>query len=121
MSTIKSFRDLLVWQKSMDFVVKVYSLTNSYPEDERFGLISQTRRSSIGVPSNIAEGFGRRSTGDYVRFLNISLGSLNECLTQIELAYRLSFLNETKFKELYNDGLEISRMLMGLIIQLERK
>jgi four helix bundle protein len=118
MSQIQSYRDLIVWQKSMDLAEMVYLKSQNFPADERFGLTSQIRRSSTSIPSNIAEGYGRRSTGDYKRFLNISVGSKNECLTQVELSFRLGFLNENDFKQLMNLGEEISKMLNALISKL---
>jgi four helix bundle protein len=71
MSKINTFRDLIVWQKSMSIVTEIYALTSSLPKEELFGLTSQIRRSAISIPSNIAEGYGRNSTGDYKRFLQI--------------------------------------------------
>lgn len=73
---IKTFRDLLVWQKSMGFVTEVYKMSNNFPKEEVFGLTSQMRRSAVSVPSNISEGFGRQSLGDFIRFLNIGIASL---------------------------------------------
>ena len=90
---IKTYRDLLVWQKAMALVTDTYALTKKYPKDELFGLCSQTRRSAVSVPSNIAEGYGRRSTQDYLRFLNVSLGSLYELQTQLEIAGNLGYLS----------------------------
>jgi four helix bundle protein len=96
----------------------VYLKSQEFPPDERFGLISQVRRSAVSIPSNIAEGYGRRSTGDYKRFLNMSVGSTNECLTQIELSFRLGFLNENEFNQLLDLGKEIGKMLNALISKL---
>jgi four helix bundle protein len=81
---MKSYRDLIVWQKSMSLVTEVYKLTRQLPDEERFGLISQIKRSSVSIPSNIAEGYGRNYRNDYIRFLQISRGSLYECQTQLE-------------------------------------
>ncbi|GFD75384.1 hypothetical protein KUL113_48040 [Tenacibaculum sp. KUL113] len=78
---IKTFRDLLVWQKSMGFVTEVYKISNNFPKEEVFGLTSQMRRSAVSVPSNISEGFGRQSLGDFIRFLNIGIASLFELQT----------------------------------------
>ncbi len=82
---IRSFRDLVVWQKAMVLVEHVYGFSKLFPSDERYGLTAQIRRAAVSVPSNIAEGYGRHSTSDYIRFLQISLGSLNELQTQLEL------------------------------------
>ncbi len=89
MTQIRSYRDLIAWQKAMDLVVYLYRETAKLPDDERFGLRGQMRRSAVRIPSTIAEGWGRRSTGDYVRFLKIAQGSVYELLTQAELARRL--------------------------------
>ncbi|WP_411766942.1 four helix bundle protein [Winogradskyella sp. A3E31] len=80
---MKTYRDLIVWQKSLKFVALVYELTKKFPEEERFGLTSQIKRSSVSIPSNIAEGCGRNYTKDYSRFLQIARGSLYEMKTQI--------------------------------------
>ena len=77
MGTIKTFRDLIVWQKSVDLVTQIYRASGNLPKSKFYGLIFQLRRSAVSIPSNIAEGYGRRSTGDYVRFLQIFVGSLS--------------------------------------------
>lgn len=84
---ILSFRDLDVWKNAMDLVDQVYSLTKNFPKEELFGLTSQTRRSAVSVPSNIAEGFDRKNTKEYLQFCHIALSSLSELDTQIEIAY----------------------------------
>jgi len=84
---MKTFRDLLIWQKAMILVTECYSVSNLFPKEEQFGLTSQLRRCCISIPSNISEGFGRGSNKEYHRFLLISLGSLFEFQTQIEIAF----------------------------------
>ena len=79
---MKTFRDLLVWQKSMSFVTQVYKISKSFPPEENFGLTSQIRRCAVSIPSNISEGYGRESLNDYLRFLNIAMASLFELQTQ---------------------------------------
>ena len=79
---MKTFRDLLVWQKSMSFVTQVYKISKSFPLEENFGLTSQIRRCALSIPSNISEGYGRESLNDYLRFLNIAMASLFELQTQ---------------------------------------
>src|SRR5436309_5840886 len=91
---IKPHKNLLAWQKSMDLVVAIYELTKGFPIDERYGLSSQLRRAAISVPSNIAEGACDRSTGQFRNFLSIALGSLNEINTQLEVAYRVGYLDD---------------------------
>jgi four helix bundle protein len=86
-----SYRDLIVWQKSMDLVVEVYKLTDGFPKSELFGLTSQMRRASISIPSNIAEGSRRKTPKDKVHFWTLAFGSASELETQLEAAKRLSF------------------------------
>ncbi|WP_026713912.1 four helix bundle protein [Flavobacterium daejeonense] len=116
---MKTFRDLQVWQKAMVLVTKCYSITSNFPKEELFSLTSQIRRSSISIPSNIAEGFGRDTNKDYLRFLTISLGSLFEFQTQIEIAYNLKYIDEENFNLLYNDSREVERMLSPFIRKIK--
>ncbi|MXO05157.1 MULTISPECIES: four helix bundle protein [Flavobacterium] len=109
------FRKILVWQKSISLVTKVYKATRTFPKEETFGLTSQIRRSSISIPSNIAEGSGRESNKDFLRFLYISLGSLFEMQTQLEIAKNIIYISEEEFNLLYEDSREIERMLASLI------
>ena len=88
---MKNYRDLIVWQKAMELVTKIYHHTKSFPGEERYGLTLQLRRSSVSLPSNMAEGYGRNSTQDYIRFLRIANGSLFELQTQLEIAFNLGF------------------------------
>lgn len=110
------YRDLVAWQKAMDLVERVYLATNSFPREERFGLTSQIRRAVVSVVSNIAEGQGRRTTDhELIRFLQISLGSLCELETQLELAVRLKFLDKQDAIEIRASSDEVGRLLNGLI------
>src|SRR2546428_12566266 len=90
--TIKSYRDLLVWQKAMDLVVNSYQLAALLPKSEAYGLVSQIQRAAVSIPANIAEGHGRDHLGDYLHHLSIANGSLMELETHLLLASRLSFL-----------------------------
>ena len=119
MGIIKSYKDLIVWQKSMTLVKEVYNYSKSFPEEEKFGLTSQMRRCSVSVPSNIAEGWGRFSRKNYIQFLRISRGSLYELETQVLIAKELNYINESDFLE--NLIVEISKMLNSLIKKLEEK
>ncbi len=103
---MKTFRDLLIWQKAMALVTNTYSVTSQFPKEELFGLTSQIRRSSISIPSNIAEGFGRGTNKDYHRFLTISIGSLFEFQTQIEISYNLKYISETEFNTIFEINLQ---------------
>lgn len=118
---MKTFRELLVWQKSMNFVTEIYKASKSFPQEENFGLTSQIRRSSISIPSNISEGYGREGLNDYLRFLNIAMSSLFELQTQIEIAYNLEYIKKDEFEKLYEMSREIERMLSSFIRSLKSK
>jgi|SRR6185436_14968418 len=110
------YRDLVAWQKAMELVTRVYVATSGFPREERYGLTSQIRRAAVSVPSNIAEGQGRRTTdGEFVRFLQIALGSLAELETQLELAIRLDFLEKERATALRASSDEVGRLLTGLV------
>jgi four helix bundle protein len=115
---IKSYRDLQVWQKGVQLTSLVYQTSRVLPKDEQFGLISQMRRASVSVPSNIAEGYGRRSRADYVRFLNMAMGSLYELQTQAEIASNLGFLEDAESQPLAADARKLERMLSAMIRKL---
>lgn len=91
-----SHKELKVWQESMDLVVCIYETVKIFPKEELYGLTSQMKRSALSIPSNIAEGAGRNGKAEYCRFLYIALGSASELETQIEIAYRLNFINDIK-------------------------
>ena len=121
MVKIKTFKGLIVWQKSIDLVVLIYSITKKFPDDERFGLISQLRRAGVSVSSNIAEGFGRKTKGNFVHFLNISMGSLMEVETQLEISKRIGYIKETEYEEIYEASREVERLLSSLIRSIKNK
>ncbi|WP_264524942.1 MULTISPECIES: four helix bundle protein [unclassified Flavobacterium] len=118
---MSNFRSLLIWQKSMTLTTKIYFSTNNFPKEEIFGLTSQIRRSSISIPCNIAEGFGRASDKELLRFLNISVGSLFEMQTQLEIAKNISYLKEDDFNNLYEDSREVERMLVSFIKKIKNR
>jgi len=105
----------------MALTTKIYFSTNNFPKEEIFGLTSQIRRSSVSIPSNIAEGFGRETDKDFLRFLNISLGSLFEMQTQLEIAKNISYLKEYDFNNLYEDSREVERMLVSFIKKIKNR
>ena len=111
----KSYRELIVWQKSMQLVTDIYRATESLPKGEQFGLTAQIRRAAVSVPCNIAEGFGQQLAGDFGRFLTMARGSLYELQTQIEIALNLRYLAEEPTAQLSAQALEIERMLNKLI------
>jgi len=108
-------KDLNVWKKSMNLVILTYRLTGQFHKEELFGLSSQMRRAAVSIPSNIAEGHGRNSDKELIRFLFISLGSASELETQILLSNKLDFLKEEGFNELNELNNEVIRMLVALI------
>lgn len=113
-----SYKDLIIWQKSTELTFKIYKITGKFPKSEIFGLISQIRRSSISIPSNIAEGKQRSSKKDYCQFLRIALGSCAELQTQIFISYKLQFIDKEDYNHI-DDGLnEIMRMITSLIQKL---
>lgn len=118
---MSTFRDLLIWQKSMTLITNIYQSTNHFPKEEIFGLTSQIRRSAVSIPSNIAEGFGRESKQDFLRFLNISIGSLFELQTQLEIAKNINYLNENEFNNIFENSREIERMLVSFIKKLKER
>jgi len=117
---MQTYRDLIVWQKAMSLVFKLYTETKSWPKEEVYGLTSQIRRSAISIPSNIAEGYGRNSSGDYVRFLQIASGSLYEFQTQLEISFQLGYLSEEKYIEINLLSAEIEKMLSSLISKIKK-
>jgi four helix bundle protein len=118
---IQYYRDLLVWQKAMDLCVEVHNATLTFPKHEIFCLSAQLNRSVVSVPSNIAEGHGRRTTPDFIHFLSITRGSLNEVETQLTLAMRYGYMQATDHDALLEHCGEVGRMLNGLIDSLERR
>lgn len=108
------YRDLVVWQKAMDLVVQIYRLSQAFPATEKFALASQIQRAAVSIPSNIAEGHARKSTGAFLNHLSIAAGSLVELETQIMLAARLGFCNEETSQSLLANADEIGHMLTGL-------
>jgi len=112
---MSTFKNLLIWQKSMTLVTKTYETTQLFPKEELFGLTSQIRRCAVSIPSNIAEGYGRGSNKEYHRFLTISMSSLFEFQTQIEIARNINYLNENDFNKLYENSRELEVMMVSLI------
>ena len=118
MENIKSYKDLIVWQKSLKLAVKVYDLTDKFPREELYGLTSQMRRAAVSVPSNIAEGRGRGTKKDFVQFLRIAFGSISELQTQVEIAkFRPATIN-FNYAEINSLSTEIAKMLNSLISKL---
>lgn len=110
---VRSYRDLRVWQASRALVVEIYTLTRPFPQEERYGLTAQMRRAAISVPSNIAEG-NARSSKEYIRFLEIALGSLAELETQLEIAGALGYIQHTRLQDMLKQTDHVGRMLRKL-------
>ena len=121
MGEIHSYRDLIVWQKAVDWVAHIYRIGARFPASENFGLTSQLRRAAVSVPANIAEGHARTGNADYPRFLRYALGSLNETETHLEIAIRLGYLSPEALAESGRESDEIRRMLVTLIRRLESR
>ena len=115
---VKHYSELIVWQKAMDIVIEIYRATESFPKTEVFGLVNQMRRAAVSIPSNIAEGQGRSTTKDFVHFLHIARGSLQELETQTIIAHRLNYFNQTTRDQLVTRVTEIAKILYGLIRSL---
>jgi len=114
-----TFKDLKAWQRSMDLAVAIYEVTASFPNEERFALVDQMRRSAISVISNIAEGYGRGTDKDLTHFLYMARGSANELSAQIELSKRLRYVSDDVFAKLDAQCIEVSKMLSSLIYRRE--
>lgn len=108
------FEKLDVWQKAIVFASRVYSVTRAFPDTERFGLVSQLRRAAVSISSNIAEGSGRSSDREFIRFLDISYGSVMEVVSQIQIALDQQFIQVDDHQSLYSQADELARMLSGL-------
>jgi four helix bundle protein len=118
---LRNYKDLNAWQKSYELCLKIYRITAKFPNEERYGLTSQIRRSAVSIVSNIAEGYGRKTTVDYIRMLYISYGSVCELETQILLEGDLGFIEKGELGTIKKDIAEIERMLKALIKSLENK
>jgi len=117
---MRTHHDLDVWKLGVDFVTKVYKVTESFPKFEIYGLTNQIRRAAVSIPSNIAEGAGRNSTKEFAQFLSITLGSLAELETQIIIACNLGYLDNDNKKILTEELIKIRKMTIGLKKSLTR-
>jgi four helix bundle protein len=113
-----TFGKLIVWQKGILLSKKIYQITKTFPREELYGLTDQLKRSSVSIPSNIVEGYGRNSRADYKRFLSIALGSVYELQTQMILSKELEFVNKNEFEEIISLSKEIDRILYAIIKKL---
>ncbi|HET6442100.1 MAG TPA: four helix bundle protein [Phycisphaerae bacterium] len=120
-SGVGTYRDLVAWQKAMELVELIYEATRTFPDEERFGLVAQMRRSAVSVPSNIAEGFGRARKAEFRRFLEIARGSLFELQTHAELGRRFGWIAGKELGVLRNLTHELDAVLDGLIRSVKRR
>ena len=121
MPKIRNYRDLLVWQQSIELVTRIYAATRSFPKEELYGLTSQIRRACVSVSANIAEGHARDYRKEYLQFLSISLGSLAEVQTLLFIAQKLSYLSEGDFAEMYDMADKNFKMIKNLQRSLKAK
>lgn len=117
---VRSYRDLLAWQEAMRLVTEVYEVTRSFPREGIYGLTGQIGRAAVSVPSNIAEGQGPRSTGEFVQFVGHARGSLFELVTQIQIAPNLGYLDDGSASALLDQSGRVGRLLNGLLASLGR-
>jgi len=115
---VKSYKNLIVWQKSMELVEMIYQVTKGFPKEELYGLTSQIRRAAVSIPSNIAEGQARNSTAEFRNFLSIARGSLAELETQLFIAERLKYIDSAKLGEILITQVEINKMTNALMKKL---
>lgn len=118
---LRNYKDLKVWQRSYQLCLEIYRITKGFPKEETYSLTSQARRTAVSVPCNIAEGYGRKTTPDYIRCLYIAYGSNCELETQILLSGDLGYIESGKLKKLQDEIGEVERMLKALIKSLENK
>jgi four helix bundle protein len=118
---VKDYCELIAWQKAMDLVEMIYCVTKSFPRHEIYGLTCQIRRAAVSVPSNIAEGQGRQTTSDFLHFLAVAHGSLNELSTQVVISCRLEYVSEREKNSLLDLATEVTRLLRGLQRALRTK
>lgn len=114
-----NFRKLDIWTKSINLVTEIYQLTNTFPNHERFGLMSQMQRAAVSIPTNIAEGSAKTSNKDFARFLEISIGSLLELETEITIALNLKYVDSLVFENIQNKIIELQKMITGFKNKLD--
>ena len=120
-SSIQSYRDLKVWQEGMNLVETCYRVTKTFPKEETYGMTSQIRRAAVSIPANIAEGYGRKTRGEYIQFLYIAQGSLKELETHLLLAIRVELASDKIINTVLNQCELVGKILLSLIRALENK
>lgn len=119
MSTIKAFEELIIWQEARKFTNNIYRVTKKFPKEELYGLTSQMRRAAVSVMSNIAEGFDRRTTKEFISFLIIARASVSEVQNDLYISLDLDYINTEDFKIYYNHAQKIAKLINGLITYLK--
>jgi four helix bundle protein len=120
MTVVRRYADLIAWQKAMNLIERVYRLTKGFPKEELYGLSSQLRRSAVSIPSNIAEGHCRNGRREFIHHLSIALGSLGEVETQVLIAHRLGYIEESVSADMAALSSETGRVIVGLMHSLEK-
>lgn len=118
---MSQYQNLRIWQKSVDLTVEIYELTKNFPNNERYGIVSQMQRASVSVPSNIAEGAIRQHKKEFINFLYIGLGSLSELNTQVIITQKIGYINDFQCEKLKEEIDEIGKQISGLINKLKIK
>ena len=118
---LRNYKDLQVWQKAYQLSLEVYKATGEFPKHELYGITAQIRRAAVSIPTNVAEGYGRKSTKEYIQFLYVAYGSLCELETQILLSADLGYIDAERLKKLQDQIGEVERMLKALINSLEQR
>jgi len=119
LATIKSFEELIIWQEARKFANDIYKLTKKYPQEEMYGLTSQMKRSAVSIMSNIAEGFDRRTTKEFISFLVIARASASEVQNDLYISLDLNYINKEDFKTYYDYARKIGKLINGLITYLK--
>ncbi len=118
--SVTSYQDLVAWQKSIELVTEIYKLSRKFPKEEMFSLTSQIRRAAVSIPSNIAEGRGKSSKGEFQQFLYHARGSLNEVETQLIIAQNLGYIEEQELADSFEKIARVGRLLHGLISAIKK-
>ena len=118
---VKSYKNLIVWQKSMDLVIDIYKLVKKLPKEETYSLSDQMRRAVVSIPSNIAEGYARKTTKEYLKFLSIANGSRTELETQLIICNKIGYLNEKEIEVAMQKSTEIGKMISTIAFKLTNK
>ncbi len=118
---LKSYKDLIVGQKAIELVTEIYSVSKTFPNEEKFGIVNQLNRAVVSIPANIAEGWGRESSKNYLQFLRISRGSLMEVETLILISKNLKYVDEEKFNLISNKIEEVGKIRQGLIKSIQQR